>query len=379
MLAYENDEMLDLCLSLATEFCEKTPRDRRRIRNISKLILVLLSNGIKTYPNGFKVQLTNGIVLYGHTYNYLVYKKVILFLQDKALINYKRGYKFEGNYSPSIVNISSSFHKTYEQLVRRAKIDEKQRRVFIRCKRGKDIFTEYSPITTTSQVFLNRYEDFLIDSKVEYNGEAFPVSPITRIFNYDQEHGGRIYGNWTFLPKKERRYLTIRGEELVEIDLTASTLNIAAKLTGHDLKDDIYNTYHSREFSKKLMIILFYSANELKARAAINALQARSKVSGENIFERCLQVIADNRMESYMMQGKGLYYVKKEADFCIDVVNTCIDSDIPVLSIHDAFLCKKSDQKSLQHIIDITYLKHFRSLPKCRTKSLSLEQKTDPP
>jgi hypothetical protein len=365
MAFYGNDDVFYLSRSFSEGFCKKPSNNSRKVRRITDLILLLISNGLYHYPEPFGISISSGVTLKGQQYSSFVLRKVVNYLVKREVINYKKGYSFKGNVQNSQIVLVPSFLKSYKEELATAKQDKGTRRVFIRDKNKEDMFKEYNDNTFMSQVFLNKYEDFLISNNVLLDGLPLTVSPIYRIFNGDEDHGGRLYGKWTNLPKETRKRITIGGEGLAEIDLKACTLSIACHLNGIELDRDPYDFGVKRDVAKKAMIIMFYSQTEIRAKRAIAGLGAVNGFKKGELFTKCVNHLEEKGLKGIMMKGEGLSYIKKESDFCIDVVNTCIEQKVVVLSIHDAFLCRVSDVDKLQNNIDITYLKCFKRLPEC--------------
>jgi len=199
------------------------------------------------------------------------------------------------------------------------------------------------------------------DNAYDYQGE-----PIARMFSViDGEvdtfkYGGRLYASWCDLSKEMRARIQIDGEETIEEDFQASSINTLYRhLTGkiYQYGDpyqlSINDITIPRSFVKQLSTMIFFnntiqklglalkkhyeqeekdtvkisdyqfSINQFKIKEIVNAYQLKHKV-----------------ISDYFMKDKqtGHHIQFLESELVMNVINNLTKLEIPVLTIYDSFI-----------------------------------------
>lgn len=196
------------------------------------------------------------------------------------------------------------------------------------------------------------------EDEPEYKPVDFDRKKTKRTFNNGGwEDGGRFYGGWWVNSKKKlRKYITIDGQSTTEIDYSAHHIVILYSYNAIDFYAD-YNSYGDpytldgydgvdgvRDFFK---VVLLTCLNTKSANDAASAI--RMKVSHGEIelpegvdittaiseFEKKHQAISE-----YLYSGVGMRLQLADAEIAESVIRELVSQGIPVLCIHDSFVCK---------------------------------------
>ena len=208
-----------------------------------------------------------------------------------------------------------------------------------------------------------------------------------RIFNNGEwEYGGRFYGCWWQQTKKDlRKYITLDGQSTTEIDYSSHHIVILYSYNGIDYYAD-YNGYSDpytldgydgrddvREFFKVVLLACLNSKNALGAESAI-----RMKVRLDEIelpedvdiataiseFEQKHQAISE-----YLYSGVGMRLQFADAEIAESIIIELVSQGIPVLSVHDSFICKDEhvdlvnktmEQKLQEYMLDFEVTPHLK-------------------
>jgi hypothetical protein len=238
---------------------------------------------------------------------------------------------------------------------------------------------------------LLRSTDISLHPDAEKEPEHKPVDldrkKTERIFNNGGwEYGGRLYGCWWQQTKKVlRKYITIDGQSTTEIDYGSHHIVILYSYNAIDYYAD-YNCYGDpyslagyegrddvREFCK---VVLLACLNSKSANGAASAI--RMKVShgelelpeGVDIataiseFEQKHQAISE-----YLYSGVGMRLQLADSEIAESVIRELTSQGIPVLGIHDSFICKDEHVKVVSRIMEQKlqeYMLDFEVTPKLK-------------
>lgn len=257
-------------------------------------------------------------------------------------------------------------------------------------KRSREILTKMNTIMSNTDVIVGA------------TGKAIDNSCMTRIFNVDFEHGGRIYrhgvlslpnsskvgGVITPLPLEQTRLgLLMNGSPVVEIDYRALHLKMLFDLLDIDTFDfvkDIYNEMVGVERianpnNRKLMKIAFNALLNSKCeRSAIASIQKEinfNKGMYDFVYARDVVFAIHNTVPEirHMFcreECTGLMLQKRDSDIAVEVIGVFADLNKPILPIHDSFIVMQEDTEllavtmadsyrnnlALEHYVDV-YLK----------------------
>jgi hypothetical protein len=196
--------------------------------------------------------------------------------------------------------------------------------------------------------------------RVTCDGRPYRVDA-RRIFNERDGRvgGGRIYGGWQNLPKRERlARFRVDGERVVEADYAGVHVALAYAAAGLDLVGDPYRVYGdardaaARPVCKRLLLAMINCAggpagaasairNQLRADGVdVRALEA---AFGETLHEIARRLVRRHEpIRCALGRGAGLALQRVDSEIMLDVLDECRRADLPVLPIHDSVLCAES-------------------------------------
>ena len=196
--------------------------------------------------------------------------------------------------------------------------------------------------------------------------------------------GGRMYGPWCNLSSSQRKLITIDGEETVELDLQASAVNVLYKtVTGERYSEgDPYNIEIDsytipRHIVKKAATIMLSTSTIQSAVAALEKhylpyindfdKDTRSKNTIKEAQEykafkfklkpsELLNLYLNKHkvVRYYYLRGKrmGDLVACMESDRVFEIVRRLTKLKIPVLTVYDSFIVKRSDSATLETLME---------------------------
>lgn len=235
--------------------------------------------------------------------------------------------------------------------------------------RMRNNLVEYNKLLKTSDISLSSLQENNINIKTtkQYKKVNYYDKTVRRIFNDGTwELGGRYYGGWWQNINKELRYnITINGRPTIEIDYSAihiillyqykgidyfydsdnDPFNIESKFDPYLIGDNTSNI--SRDFYKTLLLICINAKNILSAERAV-----RKKVDdGDVILPPHLKTstgiksaitafeLKHKPISSFFYKGIGKKLQQDDSELANDVINHFTNMNIPILCIHDSFIC----------------------------------------
>jgi hypothetical protein len=197
---------------------------------------------------------------------------------------------------------------------------------------------------------------------------------IYRVFNNGSfDEGGRFYGGWwQSVPKVWRPYITINGKQTVEVDYSAMHPTILYHWEGLEIPDEPY-------------LIGFGSKEVVKAtfNALINARGGNLKPvkgfdeqhEGMSWKEFLAAVRAHfHQFEKYFGSGVGLKLQKLDSDIAELVMLDFVEKEVPLLPVHDSFLCHHSLEGELRGAMETRFMEVVGGPISMKSKELDLDQ-----
>ena len=193
--------------------------------------------------------------------------------------------------------------------------------------------------------------------------------------------GGRSYAAWSALNKTGARSLIfIDGEESVEEDYTASTINILYRaVTGTRFNGDPYDLtvgkLHVPRHLVKAVATCAQNCDSLNGVSrAVGKRYSDGKTSSDpqtianyqeyKDFKKRVEIVAvlqsflnkHQPIKHALLQGKHLGNKIQclESDLVFEVVNQLTQQGIPCLTIHDSFIVQEKHQQILKTLMDTT-------------------------
>lgn len=256
------------------------------------------------------------------------------------------------------------FHELNELVIMKSeKVDKKSR---------TRIDYENTDTTNAIRQFLRRYNHYIANQEVMLFGDwnAFPdLIQMRRTFiDGSWEKGGRLFGGeyWQ-LSKKLRKEILINGEPTVEVDIQSCHPTMAFATVGIDWHrkntSDIYGQCSQdwqRGVIKKAFNIMLNADGRSSATRALNRLGPEDLTFNDGHFvkfkgwaKKLVLLIEKTYPElvDIFYSGCGNAFMKMEGDICSQVMQKCMDLDIPVLTIHDSFICSEQHKETVSKLV----------------------------
>ena len=182
------------------------------------------------------------------------------------------------------------------------------------------------------------------------------------------ERGGRLFGGeYQQLSKQHREQITINGSSTAEVDLKSCHPTMAFAAVGidwyskhnrdiYDLSDD----HWPRDIIKKAFNIMLNAKSRAKAVGALNDLSPEEFSTDEGYFvkykgwaKHIVQSIevAYPELSNIFYADYGNTFMKAEGDICSQVMKQCMNLDIPVLTLHDSFICPEQHKETVSKLV----------------------------
>ena len=171
--------------------------------------------------------------------------------------------------------------------------------------------------------------------------------------------GGRFYGAWWIgCPGELRKYITIQGEQTVELDYSGIHIHLLYALEGINYaaeNDYPYNLICKLpdkdpdvELNKLILLTALNAENETKARDSVfDQLRKDKKLEKYNITDKkpitnklTLLKEKHSRIAKYIASGEGLKLQYYDACVIEKLIQYAIRSNIPILTVHDSVICE---------------------------------------
>ncbi len=206
---------------------------------------------------------------------------------------------------------------------------------------------------------------------------VFPMlRSLRRVFNVDWNRGGRFYGAfWQQLASAYRSCILVNGETVIEHDYPTLHPRLLAAMFGLNFGDeDPYCVPGvERVLGKPAFNILINAASE---NSAILALQREISVNFCDQLDESPGQKARNVINAFKEHHKGftdawhtgigLSLQRIDSDIAMRVQRIMRETASPVLSVHDSFISKKSEENILLDAMNDTIEAAIRILRRKR-------------
>ena len=233
---------------------------------------------------------------------------------------------------------------------------------------------DYEQTTEIGEIetFLRNYNRYLSGQEVMLSDDwkAFPdMIQMRRTFtDASWEKGGRLYGGeYQQLSKQHRKDIQINGCATVEVDIKSCHPTMAFAAAGIDWyrkhNREIYDLGTNkwpRDIIKRAFNIMLNSNRRKQAVQALRNLSTDDLATDEGYFveykgwaKELVHLIEDTYPElADIFYGDcGNTFMKMEGDICSQVIQKCMNMDIPVLTIHDSFTCPEQHKETVSKLV----------------------------
>jgi len=217
------------------------------------------------------------------------------------------------------------------------------------------------------------------------DGLPFIPAPLYRVFNRGRwSLGGRYYGGqWQGWCKADRHTITIDGEPTAELDYAGYHPRMLYHLQGIDPGPpgpdrsgpgwDPYQISWPRPYAKLGLNIAINAQTRLAAlRACARHQGSLSGPDGESLprlshkeWERVLDELDARHPDIQHCLGSdaGIRLQALDAKVCGAVIFSAALQGIPILSVHDSFICRQQDQATVLELMTKAYSALFGHAP----------------
>lgn len=257
------------------------------------------------------------------------------------------------------------FHEKTETVQLKSEKDEEGKRHLIEYKPNKE--------TIKQQQLLAEYNSFIRNQRVMVPGflEMIPdLIHTRRVFNNNswQSHGRLYGGRYQQLNEDQRSKIIINGEPTIELDIKSCHPTMAYAEIGIDWyrqsNQDIYEkegvAVWPRDLVKRCVSTLF---NAKSKQSAVSSLYDKQREEGiveaagmvpykgwaTDLVNDCFNSFVD--LQPLFYKERGNHFMYKEGNICMAVIEACLEQNIPILTLHDSFICNLKDAVFLEQII----------------------------
>ena len=307
---------------------------------------------------------------YGCSYTHMM--AVTRGLRAKGLVDYKRGFYYredqQGKLSrirakPSLIAMAVG-----EVGVRPDDVSSRFKPELITLRDWKKLAIPYRDNAHTSHMRdrLVRYNACLKAHEIVLRGLGrgersllgdYPVdftrTEYHQVFsNSSFDLGGRFYGPWWQNLKSDlRRFIQIDGAAATGLDYSAIHIHLLYGLNGLNYADlygdaDPYSLENENTFERTVLkLALLVALNAKDENKAIWATIRKLRKIGEYVtytsLKKLLGRFADkhSRIRDQFFSGVGLSLQRTEAIVSERVIDYFTERDIPILNVHDCFVC----------------------------------------
>lgn len=238
--------------------------------------------------------------------------------------------------------------------------------------------------TRHMRCFLNSYNDFIADSYIDLHYEGYRPEHtlhidlsrkrVRRIFNNGSlKLGGRFYGGWWIgIPSELRLRIIINNQKVAECDYSNMSIHLLYMQEGIDYsrygKDgytlpDYGDDKKTRDMFKLLLLAMLSSGSQKSARAALQNDINFNRSDYPDDIPDLKQVVEDfteyhKPIEKHFYTKVGLEVMYKDSVIAESIMRRMMVHGIPVLPVHDSFICPKKHTDLLQEVMLEAYRLH---------------------
>jgi len=262
------------------------------------------------------------------------------------------------------------------------------------------------------RVQVGRYNDFLEKTYIDLHHDGFvpkrtlyidlTSKRVRRIFSKGSfERNGRFYrGWWMGLPEELRHRIIINNQKVVECDYSSMSIHILYAMEGinYGLKGkdaytlpDYDDDKKTRNLLKKLLLSVLNARTVRRAFISLKYEIEDNPLDYPADIPPLKQVLSDFTdyhapIAKYLdpeTKDVGLQTMYHDSQIAERVISTLIDKNIPVLSVHDSFICPTLNYNDLYDAMvsayryfyneQLKYIPDIRAIIKIKYTELTYE------
>ncbi|UVF18471.1 hypothetical protein HPT29_018540 [Microvirga terrae] len=194
-----------------------------------------------------------------------------------------------------------------------------------------------------------------------------PTVTIFRSFSRGRwTKGGRFYWWGQGLPKTLRAQLRIDGQAVIELDYRALHPSMLYTLRGLAIPADCYTVpgVPVRDDAKSALVVMISSSSRQEAVEALLAKADDNKYPWRHdrkatwaILKAMERAYAPILADLYQDKGIDLMYL--DGQMTAWVLAQCAKRDLPILPVHDSYLCRVADEAEVRALMATAWSRHF--------------------
>ncbi|WP_155890811.1 hypothetical protein [Desulfuromonas sp. TF] len=210
-----------------------------------------------------------------------------------------------------------------------------------------------------------------------------------RVFTENFESGGRWYGPWwQSCPEELRRRIIIEGEHVVEFDFSGLHIHLLYALKGLKLgdKEPYIIPKHNdpaklRRIYKLLMLTSVNCKSDQECLAAVEDQLTDEMLEDPDNYpeqipnlEQMLKELKEHHdpISDFINKSTGLKLQALDSSIAEEVIKNMTAQKIPILCVHDSFICKDSDSEVVHIAMKQAFVDKVSEYVKAKGVELSL-------
>ncbi len=171
------------------------------------------------------------------------------------------------------------------------------------------------------------------------------------------KYGGRLYGGWwQTIPKQARKHITIAGEWTTEPDFGCLHPGLMYAAVGAELEGDAYEVAgFGRTTCKVALNTLINSTSESQAIRSLTDQRPSSSSSrlSRHEAERLVNALHKRHRQIRGLLGRdaGIVLQNVAGRMCLVICRRLFGEGIPVLPVHDSFVCRERDAARVEEVM----------------------------
>jgi hypothetical protein len=248
-------------------------------------------------------------------------------------------------------------------------------------------------VTDAMRAQVERYNEFLQKTYIDLHHDGYvpenalyvdlTAKTVRRIFNNGSfMQGGRYYGGfWMGLPSGLRQRIIINNQKVVECDYSGIHIHLLYAMEGINYGAKGKDAYtlpnygddnKTRQLFKTLLLSALNAATETKAIRALQEKINYNKSDYPTVIPTLKDVLSDFKeyhrpIAKYLGTGAGLELMYHDSQMAERVITEMMDNGIPVLSVHDSFICPTLNYQLLYDTMKKAYETYYADTLKCIT------------